>query len=262
LWTTTSANAYPSRRGRQPSRDRIRLRQSPGVGALLGGGSRRLSRETVRRRGDRPARRPWLDPRDGPHGPRRRTRAFAVFSGRSSGQRGQEQAPSRHHRRGSANGDRATNGAGCVGAPGDRSVHRHAGSRGKRVLHRRSKHGCPVDVESELTGGCFCGAVRYGATRPPEAVATCYCADCTRAVGSVVTVWARFASSHFRFTAGEPVRFESSPGITRTFCGRCGTSLSYHYRDGGRVDVATATLDDPASFPPTQDGPDAPRWMK
>ena len=113
----------------------------------------------------------------------------------------------------------------------------------------------------EFSGRCFCGAVRYRATRKPERVELCYCGDCTRAIGSVVTAWARFPTSRFAFTSGEPIRFESSPGITRTFCGRCGTSLTYHYRDGKRVDVTTATLDDPPGFPPGSEGPGRPAWM-
>ncbi len=114
----------------------------------------------------------------------------------------------------------------------------------------------------ELTGRCYCGAVRYRATRAPEEVDTCYCADCARVIGSVVTVWARFPTRSFEFTHGEPVRFESSPGIIRTFCGRCGTSLTYHYRSGEQVDVSTATLENPSEFPPTSHGPGRPAWME
>jgi hypothetical protein len=105
-------------------------------------------------------------------------------------------------------------------------------------------------TEVKLRGRCFCGAVRYQATQNPVGVETCYCGDCTRAVGSVVTAWAHLSADQFEFTSGEPTRFESSPGVTRTFCGRCGTSLTYHYRDGKRVDVATATLDNPGAFLP------------
>ena len=113
-----------------------------------------------------------------------------------------------------------------------------------------------------LTGRCYCGVVRYRATGRPVEVDTCYCRDCARVIGSVVTVWARFPTSHFAFTAGQPVRFESSPGIIRTFCGSCGTSLTYHYKDGEQVDVTTATFDDPTAFPPTADGPGRPPWMR
>ncbi len=114
-----------------------------------------------------------------------------------------------------------------------------------------------------VSGRCFCGGVRYRATATAKEVGVCYCTDCTRAVGSLVTVWAGFDSDRFEFVEGEPTRFESSPGVIRTFCGRCGTSLTSHYRDRRQVDVATATLDDPRAFPPTTEGPHGarPAWM-
>lgn len=118
-----------------------------------------------------------------------------------------------------------------------------------------------VESDFPITGRCFCGAVRYGARSAPLAVDTCYCGDCTRAVGSVVTAWARFPAQDFAFTHGEPVRFASSPGVTRTFCGRCGASLTYHYPSGEQLDVTTASLDDPVAFPPTVDGPGRPDWL-
>lgn len=113
--------------------------------------------------------------------------------------------------------------------------------------------------ETEVTGRCFCGAVTYRASQLPEQVETCYCGDCARAIGSPVTVWARFPTRNFRFTGADPVRFESSPGVVRTFCPRCGSSLTYH--KGDKVDVSAATLDAPERFPPTSDGPGAPPWL-
>jgi len=114
--------------------------------------------------------------------------------------------------------------------------------------------------EVDVTGGCQCGAVRYAVRLDPDAVDTCYCRWCTRTVGSVVTVWAHVGAGAFSFTRGEPVRFDSSPGVVRTFCARCGSSLTYHYPDGAKIDVTTASLDHPEAFPPTSDGPGAPAW--
>ncbi len=116
-------------------------------------------------------------------------------------------------------------------------------------------------IDVDVTGGCFCGAVRYRAQLDPDAVDTCYCSSCTHTVGTTVTVWAHVPADRFKFTGDEPTRFESSPGVTRTFCGRCGSSLTYHYPDGRHVDVTTATLDDPKAFPPTSGGPGAPSWL-
>ena len=113
----------------------------------------------------------------------------------------------------------------------------------------------------KVTGRCFCGAVRYRATLSAKDVSICYCSDCTRAVGSPLTSWAQLPANDFEFVEGTPTRFESSPGIIRTFCGRCGTSLTYHYKDRLRVDVTTSSFDEPGALPPTSEGPGRPPWV-
>ncbi len=77
-----------------------------------------------------------------------------------------------------------------------------------------------------ISGGCYCGDVRYEATGPSVLVELCHCRSCRRAVGAPVMAWAAFRHSEFAITAGRPTAYESSPGVRRTFCGRCGTSLT------------------------------------
>ena len=56
------------------------------------------------------------------------------------------------------------------------------------------------------------------------------------------------------FTAGNPMRFRSSPAVVRTFCGTCGTPLTYqHDTSPDTIDVTAATLDAPEDFPPTRE---------
>lgn len=53
--------------------------------------------------------------------------------------------------------------------------------------------------------------------------------------------------------SGNPVAFNSSPGVVRTFCGRCGTTLTWiGDKQPGRIDVTIGSLDDPNEFPPTR----------
>jgi hypothetical protein len=62
-----------------------------------------------------------------------------------------------------------------------------------------------------------------------------------------------FARDRFEVTRGEPVDFQSSPPVTRSFCGRCGTPLTYrHQQYADRIDVMMCSLDDPESFPPSE----------
>ncbi len=107
-----------------------------------------------------------------------------------------------------------------------------------------------------ITGGCLCGHVRYTVTEAPRSQGTCYCENCRRAGGAPSVAWVSVTRGMVDFTAGEPSRYvyEREDGRTaeRTFCGQCGTQLTY---DAGRghhesVDITTAALDDPEAFPP------------
>lgn len=61
-----------------------------------------------------------------------------------------------------------------------------------------------------------------------------------------------FPITDFILLKGQPTEFHSSAPVTRSFCARCGTSLSYRHADyADRIDVLSCTLDDPERFPPT-----------
>ena len=103
-----------------------------------------------------------------------------------------------------------------------------------------------------MTGGCFCGAVRYEAHGRPENSMVCHCNSCRRVAGAPVVAWLTFPAASFRFTQGQPTEFPSSALVRRTFCAGCGTGLTYRREDNpGTIDVTTASLDTPAAFPPT-----------
>ena len=104
-----------------------------------------------------------------------------------------------------------------------------------------------------LTGGCFCGAIRYRGAGPPDQVLVCHCPDCRRAVGAQSVAWLFLAAEKFEYTQGEPAEFASSPGVVRKFCARCGTTLSWEGdKQPGRIDVTVGSLDDPDSCPATR----------
>jgi hypothetical protein len=48
-----------------------------------------------------------------------------------------------------------------------------------------------------------------------------------------------------------PVAYASSPGVTRTHCGRCGSPISYTSNRNDPGDLYVGTLDDPAAVVPT-----------
>ena len=102
-----------------------------------------------------------------------------------------------------------------------------------------------------IGGGCLCRAVRYRITAEPRARTLCHCRTCQLAAGGPSVAWIVIASNAFQFTAGTPTEFASSPGVLRTFCSRCGTSLTYQRtEEADSIDVTTVSLDDPNAFAP------------
>ena len=103
----------------------------------------------------------------------------------------------------------------------------------------------------KLEGGCYCGKLRYEATGVPFHRTNCHCSMCRRTTGAPFVTWFSVKRSEFRMVAGEPTRFRSSRGGTRSFCSTCGTQLTFvsdDYPDD--IDVTTCSLDDPETLPP------------
>jgi hypothetical protein len=88
--------------------------------------------------------------------------------------------------------------------------------------------------------------------RKPVSTSICHCTSCRRAAGAESVGWAVVSTDRFTFLEEQPVQFNSSPGVTRTFCGHCGTTLTFH-DCAETVDVTLASLDDPERLPPTKE---------
>ena len=96
-----------------------------------------------------------------------------------------------------------------------------------------------------LTGGCFCGAVRFEIEGPEKFACFCHCHSCQHAAGAPVVAWATYARDTLRVTRGAIHFFASSPGVTRGTCSACGTSISYEHVDRpGDIDITLNSLDD------------------
>lgn len=97
----------------------------------------------------------------------------------------------------------------------------------------------------------MCGEVRFEAAAAPKASTVCYCHYCRKAAGAMSVAWLTFAGDQFCYTKGRPAEYNSSPGVTRTFCPRCGTSLTYiNSSRPEEIDVTTAAMDAPEAYPP------------
>jgi hypothetical protein len=154
-------------------------------------------------------------------------------------------------------------------------LHPHQGLHSRRGLHQRQGHVLRrrrahrnlwllcfdarklvvITMEkNQITGGCYCGEVRFSATSEIRVSTNCHCANCRRAAGAQAVAWIIVERSQFEFVKGAPRRYRTATGAWRTFCDQCGTSLTYETdRRPEEIDITIGSLDHPENFPPTKD---------
>ena len=108
-----------------------------------------------------------------------------------------------------------------------------------------------ADGKSERTrdplfsGACLCGQIRFEARGEPSGVNHCHCVQCQRSSGAAMLTWASWPLAAVRI-AGAPAQFESSPGVRRSFCPRCGSTLFWQQltREPAEIDIAAGSIDE------------------
>ncbi|WP_343561987.1 GFA family protein [Kiloniella sp. b19] len=107
-----------------------------------------------------------------------------------------------------------------------------------------------TEQSEKLSGHCACGAVSWKAGTTMNWAVLCHCADCRRVASADYVSW--FGVNREDLIWEGPRRFwNSSPGITRSFCGECGTPLSYENdARAEETDLYAATLDKPQLYQP------------
>src|SRR5207245_6503222 len=104
---------------------------------------------------------------------------------------------------------------------------------------------------AEITGGCFCGAVRYRVSATTRDVSHCQCSICRRTTGAPFVTWATFPAATFAFTAGTPAELRATPRAVRQLCAACGTALTFRETARpGSVDVTVGRMDHPDAMVP------------
>jgi hypothetical protein len=102
-----------------------------------------------------------------------------------------------------------------------------------------------------FSGRCACGSVAFEAHGWPNWVGICHCATCRRATGGISIAAAGFAKESVRMEGPTLAEFASSPGVVRSFCAACGTSLSYRSaRWPDDVHLMVGALDRPEALQP------------
>lgn len=112
-------------------------------------------------------------------------------------------------------------------------------------------------MATKITGGCFCGAVRYECSADPIFAGNCHCRDCQKASGGAFAPAIAVPAAALKVSGN--VKFYDSKAdngntVSRGFCTNCGGRVTS--KSSGVPDLAiilAGTLDDPSLFKPQMD---------
>eukprot|EP00392_Amoebophrya_sp_AT5.2_P016497 g16763.t1 len=86
---------------------------------------------------------------------------------------------------------------------------------------------------AEVTGGCYCGAVKFEVKLFPPELQHCYCSMCRKLSGAPFQTWAWVYNKHLKWRDEQKqLLFEKTSGEGgRHFCKLCGTGMTIVYDD-------------------------------
>ncbi|MGI9349993.1 MAG: GFA family protein [Rhizobiaceae bacterium] len=97
----------------------------------------------------------------------------------------------------------------------------------------------------------FVRAVRYSVKGDILWSSYCHCESCRRQTSSPVTAFFGIREQDMMFHGDSFSVYQSSPGVERGFCNKCGTPVSNSHGDrAGEINLYTASLDFPEKLPP------------
>ena len=103
-----------------------------------------------------------------------------------------------------------------------------------------------------ITGGCYCGAIRYTADGAPMMKAECFCRDCQYISGGNSAWVMAMPSDGFRVTKGITKAYSRADlphAVSREFCADCGTHvLTRAPAFPAGVILKVGSMDDPSQF--------------
>lgn len=101
-------------------------------------------------------------------------------------------------------------------------------------------------------GRCFCGAVKFEIDMPIKWCVYCHCESCRRQCSAPLTAFLCVDHGQWRWTGARPKIHNSSPGVERSFCGDCGSPISFRSENmSGLMNFHVAAMEKPELFAPT-----------
>jgi hypothetical protein len=95
-------------------------------------------------------------------------------------------------------------------------------------------------------GSCLCGAVTFQVEGELGDAYYCHCSRCRKASGSAFASNARIAPEQFKLLTGHDVLrsyYNQATGLTRKFCGECGSPIVSERTEPRMLAIRLGTLD-------------------
>ncbi|MCB1868037.1 MAG: GFA family protein [Gammaproteobacteria bacterium] len=110
-----------------------------------------------------------------------------------------------------------------------------------------------MNKNSQHTGSCFCGAVKFTLHAEPEAMAYCHCNSCRHWSAGPVSAFTLWKPDALQVTQGEEniALFDKNPGTSdetvvseRKWCRICGGHVFTDHPTMGLIDVPAVVIED------------------
>ncbi|CAG8012224.1 unnamed protein product [Penicillium salamii] len=94
------------------------------------------------------------------------------------------------------------------------------------------------------SGACACNYISYTTTTTPTRLVNCHCNTCRKQAGAPYQTWAHFSTDDIEWQI-KPTERRASSTATRSFCPRCGSTVSMALdRIPGLIGLAAGTLNE------------------
>ncbi len=104
------------------------------------------------------------------------------------------------------------------------------------------------DDLQQVSGGCYCGRVRYRASGVSRQVTECHCSECRKQAGHrYASTGAKSSDIEIDGTANV-TWYRASPDAERGFCSTCGSHLFWKPSNEDYIAILAASIDEPTGL--------------
>jgi len=104
------------------------------------------------------------------------------------------------------------------------------------------------DNVNTMSGGCYCGRIRYHARNVGTEATECHCSQCRKQAGHRYAVADARAEDVEMEGADNITWFCASPAAERGFCSTCGSHLFWRSLNDDQMAILAASIDEPTGL--------------